>query len=83
MVFEVISSGVFRTLAGAAPAFAPVFQLPPRVASGEDRRLKSAHKIWAREIDRNLPKLRLGDKSIGIWALYLWLHSLSQPTTYC
>jgi hypothetical protein len=71
MVFELISRGVFRALAGAAPGFAPVFQVPPMVACGNGKRLIVAHKIWKRENSIFAPKLRLGDKSIGIGLLYL------------
>jgi hypothetical protein len=82
-VSEVISRGVFRALVGAFPALTPVFQVPPMVASADSNRPNTAHKIWNRENRRQAPKLRLGDKSIGIRVRYLWLHFFYSPTTYC
>jgi hypothetical protein len=66
MVFEVISHGVFRALAGAVLAVAPVFQAPPHVADSDGLRPNTAHKIWNRENSVFAPKLRLGDKSIHL-----------------
>lgn len=66
MVFEVISRGVFRALAGAVPGFAPVFQVPLEVADSDGLRPNTAHKIWKRENSVFAPKLRLGDKSIRL-----------------
>jgi len=79
----VISGRRFWLIAEAVPALAPVFQAPPKVASDDGSRPDTAHKIWKPENRRQAPKLRLGDKSIGIWVLYLWLHLFYSPTTYC
>jgi hypothetical protein len=83
MRFPVISGKRFWLVAEAVLASAPVFQAPPTVASDDGSRTKMAHKIWKRENRRQAPKLRLGDKSIGIRVRYLWLHLLYSPTTYC
>ena len=66
MVFEAISGGVFRALAVAIPAFAPVFQVPLHVAGSDGWRPNTAHNIWNRENCLFAPKLRLGDKSIHL-----------------
>ena len=66
VVFEAISGGVFRALAVAIPAFAPVFQVPLHVAGSDGWRPNTAHNIWNRENCLFAPKLRLGDKSIHL-----------------
>ena len=66
VVFEAISGGVFRALAGAVPGFAPVFRVPLEVGDSGGLRPDTAHKIWNRENSVFAPKLRLGDKSIHL-----------------
>jgi hypothetical protein len=66
VVFEAISGSVFRALAVAVPAFAPVFRVPLHVADSDGLRLNPAHNIWNRENSGFAPKLRLGDKSIHL-----------------
>ena len=83
MVFWGLLARSFRAIVEAFPASAPVFQAPPMVASADSNRPNTVHKIWNRENRRQAPKLRLGDKSIGIRARYLWLHLFYSPTTYC
>ncbi len=67
VVFEAISGGVFRALAGAVPSRPAVFQVPPMVAGDDGRRPNTAHNIWNRENCVFAPKALLGDKSIRIW----------------
>jgi hypothetical protein len=83
MRLPVISGKRFWLVAEAVLGSAPVLQALPTVASDDDNRPDTAHKIWNRQNRRQAPKLRLGDKSIGIRARYLWLHFFYSPTTYC